>query len=205
MNRLIALFGIVVIGGVSVALRAQQPPATIDPDNGGKVVWQTRVGQGGINGGVQWGIASDGQRVYAATSDVVVTRTQTARVLDPTAGGGITALSASDGSLVWHTGAPPCPSRPNCSPAQSAAVTAIPGLVFSGSLDGFIRAYTATDGRVVWTFDTARPFETVNGVKATGGAIDGPGAVIVNGMLLINSGYNRYGGAPGNVLLAFGR
>ena len=167
-------------------------------------VWQTRVGKGGINGGVQWGIASDGQRVYAATSDVVVARTATARVLDPTAGGGITALSTSNGSLVWHADPPPCPSRPNCSPAQSAAVTAIPGFVFSGSLDGHIRAYTATDGRIVWDFDTARAFETVNGVKAMGGAIDGPGAVVVNGMLFINSGYSRFGAAPGNVLLAFG-
>ena len=175
-----------------------------DPDDAGKVVWQTRVGKGGIGGGVQWGIASDGQWVYAATSDVVVTRTATSRVLDPTAGGGLTALALSDGRVVWHADAPACSSRPNCSPAQSAAVTAIPGIVFSGSLDGHIRAYTATDGRIVWDFDTARSFETVNGVRAAGGAIDGPGAVVVNGMLYINSGYSRFGGTAGNVLLAFG-
>jgi polyvinyl alcohol dehydrogenase (cytochrome) len=174
-----------------------------DPDNEGKVVWQARVGQGGINGGVQWGMASDGQRVYAAASDVVVARTATSRTLDPNAGGGLTALNVADGSRVWHAAPAPCAGRPNCSPAQSAAVTAIPGVVFSGSLDGHLRAYAAADGRVIWDFDTVRPFETVNGVKATGGAIDGPGAVVANGLLLINSGYTRYGGAPGNVLLAF--
>ncbi len=75
--------------------------------------------------------------------------------------------------------------------------------MFSGSLDGHIRGYTATDGRVVWDFDTGREFETVNGVKARGGAVDGPGVVIANGLLLVNSGYMRAGGAPGNVLLAF--
>ncbi len=33
--------------------------------------------------------------------------------------------------------------------------------------------------------------------------VPGPGAVVVNGMLFINSGYSRFGGMPGNVLLAF--
>ncbi len=47
------------------------------------------------------------------------------------------------------------------------------------------------------------PYTTVNGVVATGGSIDGPGAVVVGGMLYVNSGYGIFGGAPGNVLLAF--
>lgn len=175
-----------------------------DPDKNGDVVWQTRVGEGGINGGVQWGMASDGERVYAAASDVLVTRTATTRVLNPDVGGGLTALRIEDGREVWRATPPPCDrQRANCSPAQSAAVTAIAGVVFSGSLDGHLRAYDTRDGRVIWDFDTVREFETVNGVKARGGAIDGPGAVIANGMLLINSGYTRYGGNPGNVLLVF--
>jgi polyvinyl alcohol dehydrogenase (cytochrome) len=174
-----------------------------DPDKNGEIVWEARVGLGGINGGVQWGMASDGEHLYAATSDQVVTRTATSRVLDPKIGGGLTALRPSDGSRVWHVTPDPCGSRPNCSPAQSAALTAIPGVVFSGAIDGRLRAYTAKNGEVIWEFDTSRPFETVNGVKATGGAIDGPGAVVVDGMLFVNSGYTRYGGNPGNVLLAF--
>ena len=56
---------------------------------------------------------------------------------------------------------------------------------------------------MLWDFDTVREYETVNGVKARGGAIDGPGAVVVNGMVLVNSGYTRYGGIAGNVLIAF--
>ena len=161
------------------------------------------MGQGGINGGVQWGMAADGERVYAATSDVVVARTATTRTLDPRSGGGLTALNIADGTRAWHAEPAPCGGRPNCSPAQSAAVTAIAGVVFSGSLDGHLRAHSTRDGSVIWEFDTVREFETVNGVKATGGAIDGPGAVVANGMLLINSGYTRYGGAAGNVLLMF--
>jgi len=82
-------------------------------------------------------------------------------------------------------------------------VTAIPGVVFSGSLDGHLRAHSASDGKVIWDYDTVRDYQTVNGVKASGGAIDGPGPVIANGTVLVNSGYTRFGGIPGNVLLAF--
>ena len=192
-------------GGRDLVLAGQKSGVVwaVDPDANGKVVWQSRVGKGGINGGVQWGMASDGQRVFAATSDVVVMRTATTRTLDPLAGGGLTALRITDGSVEWHAEPPPCGTRPNCSPAQLAAVTAIPSAVFAGSLDGHLRAYSVADGRVIWEFDTAREYETVNGVAARGGAIDGPGPVVVNGMVLVNSGYMRFGGMPGNVLLAF--
>lgn len=174
-----------------------------DPDKNGEVMWETRVGQGGINGGVQWGMASDGEYVYAAASDAVATRTATARVLDPRVGGGLTALRIADGGIVWRAAPPSCADRPNCSPAQSAALTAIPGVVFSGSLDGHLRAYATRDGSVIWDVDTIRSYETVNGVKGSGGAIDGPGAVVSGGMVFVNSGYMRFGGQPGNVLLAF--
>jgi polyvinyl alcohol dehydrogenase (cytochrome) len=176
----------------------------IDPEKNGDVVWETRVAQGGINGGVQWGMAADGEQVYAATSDVVVIRTPTARELDPRSGGGLTALKIADGSKAWSAAPIPCGARPNCSPAQLAALTAIPGAVFSGSQDGHLRAYSTRDGSILWDFDTVRDYTTVNGVKANGGAIDGPGPVVVNGMVFISSGYMRFGGAPGNVLLAFG-
>lgn len=180
-----------------------------DPDREGEIVWQARVGKGGTTGGVQWGMATDGQNVYAAVSDVAGTRRPASegmpagRELDPTKGGGLTALRIGDGSKVWNF-APEACTTPGCSPAQSAALTAIPGVVFSGSMDGHIRGFSTEDGKVLWDFDTVREYQTVNGVKAKGGALDGPGAVVVNGMLFVNSGYARFGGLPGNVLLAFG-
>jgi polyvinyl alcohol dehydrogenase (cytochrome) len=183
-----------------------------DPANKGKLLWQTRVGKGGTNGGVQWGMASDGRNVYASVSDVG--RLQggiggAAPVgdaqLDPVQGGGLTALNIADGAKVWFAASTPCnPPRPGCSPAQPAAVTAIPGAVFSGSMDGHIRAFSAADGKLLWDFDTEKSYATVNGVPAKGGSLDGAGPVIVGGMLFVNSGYPRFGGSPGNVLLAFG-
>ena len=71
-------------------------------------------------------------------------------------------------------------------------------------MDGGVRAYASDDGTIVWQFDTNREFETVNGVKAKGGAIDGPGVVVADGMIYVNSGYVSLIGRPGNVLLAFG-
>ncbi len=176
----------------------------LDPDKNGEIVWQTRVAKGGVIGGVQWGMASDGQNVYAASSDAVfVTRNQV-RVLDRDSGGGLTALRLTDGSKAWSVAPVSCAvDQIGCSPAQSAAVTAIPGAVFSGSMDGHLRAYSTEDGRVLFDFNTIRDYTAVNGVKARGGAMDGPGPVIVNGMVFVNSGYARFGGAPGNVLLAF--
>jgi len=184
----------------------------LDPDRKGEIVWQVRVGQGGTNGGVQWGMASDGHQVYAATSDVTRSQAPNADPLDPRpqfadpkVGGGLTALRLSTGEKVWF--APPVvcgpAAKPGCSPAQSQAVTVIPGVVFSGSLDGHLRAYSAEEGKVIWDFDTVRDYETVNHVLATGGSLNGPGAVVVGGMLFVNSGYARLGSIPGNVLLAF--
>jgi polyvinyl alcohol dehydrogenase (cytochrome) len=175
----------------------------VDPDRKGEIVWTQRVGKGGTIGGVQWGMASDGQNVYAAASDAFFFTKDQVRILASDQGGGLTALRVADGTKAWYAAPQPCGSRPGCSPAQSAALSAIPGMVFSGSMDGHMRAFASEDGKIIWDFDTRREFTTVNGVSAKGGALDGPGPVIVNGMLFMNSGYGRFGGAPGNVLLAF--
>jgi polyvinyl alcohol dehydrogenase (cytochrome) len=175
----------------------------VDPVRKGEIVWTQRVAKGGVIGGVQWGMASDGQNIYAAASDAYFFTKDQVRVLSPDEGGGLTALRVAAGTKAWHVDPKPCGSRAGCSPAQSAALTAIPGIVFSGSMDGHMRAFASEDGQLVWDFDTRRDFPTVNGVAAKGGAIDGPGPVVVNGMLFMNSGYGRFGGAPGNVLLAF--
>jgi len=186
----------------------------LDPAQEGRILWQKRVGKGGLNGGVQWGMASDGQKVYAATGDAKRTPQTAAQRLaslvgnanfDPAAGGGLTALRLSDGSQAWFAPPQACdPPKPGCSPAQEAAVTLMPGVVFSGSLDGHMRAFDAENGKVLWDFDTAREFTAVNGVAAKGGSLDGAGPVISGGMIFINSVYPRNGGMAGNVLLAFG-
>ena len=176
----------------------------LDPDKEGEVVWQYRAGAGGLNGGMQWGSATDGERAYFPVSDAPYPGFD---LPDPPPPGGLHAVLLESGEQAWF--APPvdpvCDPGPGCNAAQLAAITVIPGVVFSGSNDGAVRAYDTRDGAVIWEFDSNRAFETVNGVPANGGSMNGAGPTIVDGMLYVNSGYFGYGvGRPGNVLLAFG-
>jgi polyvinyl alcohol dehydrogenase (cytochrome) len=168
----------------------------MDPDKKGEIVWQYRAGEGGALGGIEWGSAVDGENAYFPVSDI--TRPKP---------GGMHAVSLKTGQRVWYTPPPPpacgAPGR-GCNAAQSAAITVIPGVVFSGSNDGALRAYATKDGAILWTFDTNREFPTVNGVPARGASMQGPGPAIAGGMLYVCSGYGAFGGRPGNVLLAFG-
>jgi len=183
----------------------------VDPDQKGQILWQTRVGEGGALGGSQWGSAADGRNVYVAISDVGIGGVADPKspqgfrlTLDPKKGGGLHALDLKTGQIVWSAKPAPCAApRTDCSPAQSAAVTALPGVVFSGSVDGHLRGYSVASGEVLWDTDTAREFETVNAKPAHGGSLDAAGPAVVNGMVFVNSGYGQWGGMPGNVLLAF--
>lgn len=119
--------------------------------------------------------------------------------------GGLHAIRLDSGERAWFTPPQPplCGSVQGCSATQSAAVTAIPGAVFSGSADGGLRAYSATDGAIIWTFNANRRFDTVNGVEASGASFDGPGVTVAGGMVYAVSGNAGFVGRPGDVLLAF--
>jgi polyvinyl alcohol dehydrogenase (cytochrome) len=182
----------------------------VDPDKKGQTIWQARIGEGGTVGGIEWGSATDGRNVYVALSDI---RFQVERLpnsndrtyqLDGTKGGGIFAFRIDNGERMWQTPPPGCGGRGQCSPAQSAAVTAIPGVVWSGAEDGHLRGYSTANGKIIWDYDTAHEYKTVNGIPGRGGSIDVAGPVVAGGMLYAVSGYPSRGGVGGNVLLAFG-
>jgi polyvinyl alcohol dehydrogenase (cytochrome) len=169
----------------------------LDPDKQGETVWEARVGKGSALGGIEWGSAADDDNMYVANSDAL---------LPPPDRGGLFALRLATGERVWGTPSPDvkCAEARGCNKAQSAAISVIPGVVFSGAMNGYMRGYSTTDGRIIWEFNTWQDFTTVNGVPAKGGSINAPGPTIAGGMLFTNSGYGMFGGAPGNVLLAFG-
>ena len=168
-----------------------------DPDAAGTIVWQRRVAVGSSSGGVFWGSATDGVNIYAANADFLADK--------PAASGGMNAVALRTGSVVWNAPGAGCVNKTPCKPSQAAAVTLIAGAAFSGTMDGRLRAYSTRDGKVLWEYDTARDFVTVNGLKANGGSMSNSGPAIVAGMLYVNSGYSHHGGIlPGNVLLAFG-
>jgi polyvinyl alcohol dehydrogenase (cytochrome) len=183
------------VGGKDYIIATQKSGLgfAFDPDDNGKQLWSYRWGEGAAAGGV-YGTATDGERAYFA---VASNRTKSP--------GGIHGVDIKTGQRVWFT--PPgdllCKPGPSCTPVQAAAVTAIPGVVFSGSWDGGLRAYDSKTGKILWVLDTNKEFTAVNGVKATGGSMDGAGPIIVNGMLYVVAGNGGAFGSAGNVLLAF--
>ena len=183
---------LVAVNGKDILLAGQKSGVVygLDPDQRGKVLWQTRLGQGsGLLGGVTWGMAVEGSTVFAAISDYNIK------------GGapGLYALRIADGQKVWSTPAPPTGRFA----AQPSAVSAMPGVAFSASYDGHLRAYSTKTGDIVWDFNAGREFETVNRVAAKGGSFNGGGPGLSRGLVITTSGYGFAGGQAGNALLAF--
>ncbi|HEY2528552.1 MAG TPA: PQQ-binding-like beta-propeller repeat protein [Xanthobacteraceae bacterium] len=188
--------------GKDVLLAGQKSGAVfgIEPDTG-NVLWRTQVGVGGFLGGIEWGMASDGARLYVANADVFAAENGRPGLfaLDPTTGKDLWYTPSPRVGCHWHSWIP-------CFDAQSAAPSAVPGVIFAGSTDGHERAYASADGNVLWDFDTAgRTYRTINGVNdQTGGPIDVSSGTIADGMLFLISGYlGVAGGGSDNVLLAF--
>ncbi len=188
--------------GRQVILAAQKSSQVyaLDPDNQGKVIWSKRLSPGGVLGGVEFGPAADNRAIYVALSDIYVPPGATANP-------GISALRISDGATLWSVKAPKLScawTNTYCNPAMSQAVSAMPGVVFGGSMDGRFRAFDTATGQTLWEFNTAAvPVKTVSGREAIGGVLDGAGPTIAGGMVYVNSGYQGRSGTPGTVLMAF--
>jgi polyvinyl alcohol dehydrogenase (cytochrome) len=179
-------------GGKQVLVATQKSGLVygLDPDNRGKILWQTRVGAGGAQGGILWGGALDDNVIYTAVSD---------QFKGEQAKPGMNAVKVDTGEKLWST---PAPEGAGIK-SQLSAVSAMPGIAFSGSWGGHMRAYSTKTGEIVWDFDAMRSFDTINHVPAQGGSFDGGGPAIANGLLVTTCGYGFVGGKPGNVLLVF--
>ena len=159
-----------------------------DPDRKGTVIWKTDVSRATADprGEIVWGGAADDQAVYFGLNS-----------------GGLAAVRLTNGERKWFTPVDPEPALEQHR-GLSGALTAIPGVVFSGGWDGVLRAFSTEDGRLLWRYDTVQEFKTVNGVAARGGSMGSPGPTVAGGMLIAGSGYiGVQDGMPGNVLLAF--
>ena len=172
----------------------------LDPDDG-RELWRVKYGRGGFAGGVHWGMAYDGRTLFAPNADTVFLGTE-----EGEAKPGLFALDPATGAIRWFTPNPDvCAEerKPACDPGLSPPPTTIDGVVFQGGFDGWLRAYDSSSGRIVWQYDTVRDFDTVNGVAGFGGSLESAGPLVVDGHVLVNSGYLFGGRMPGNVLLVF--
>ncbi len=166
----------------------------------GSLVWQTRVGRGGIQGGIHFGIAASGETLLIPISDMADGRTY------PTPDQpGMHALDANTGEFLWSTiHEDKCGGRAHCHPGISQVPTVIGDLVIAGSLDGMARAYAIDTGRIIWALDTSQQeFTSTLGTLTKGGSMSGGAGPVANdGLLLLSSGYSLYNHMPGNLLLA---
>ncbi len=179
----------------------------LDPDANGKVLWRNTFGQGTSLGGIHWGIASDGERVFAPISDPHLNPADKSFTPEP----GMNAVDIDSGKVLWRK-----PVAADCSNGRdkryalcatryglSAAPLVVDRSVIAGSLDGRVYVFDATTGDIVWQYDTLRDFDTLNGIEAKGGGIDAHSIFAGDGMIFIASGYATFNQPPGNVLLAF--
>ncbi len=176
----------------------------LDPDNKAQVVWATDVGRGSIQGGVHFGMSAADTRLYVPINDM--NNTRNGDYLDPEqARPGMHSIDANTGKLLWsNVQSNVCFEEDEfCDPGISSAVTSIPGAVFAGHLDGFVRAYASESGKLLWEFDTRPERIGVNGITGHGGSMSGAGPAIVDGHVVINSGYGLYNHEPGNLLMVF--
>ena len=157
-----------------------------DPDQQGKLLWKAQLVDKLALGMITFGGAADDRNAYFGLRS-----------------GGIAAVSLKTGEKKWFTPLPgQHPGAPNL--GQTAALTVIPGVVFSGGWDGILRALSTDDGHQIWEINTAHDYKAVNGVKTNGGSMAAAGPTVVNGTLFVGSGY-LFGaaGIAGNALLAF--
>ena len=199
-------------GGGDLLLGGQKSGAVWAMDRDiGKVVWRTDLGTGGPGGGVHWGMAVDDRRVYAPITlpgDNIPGQAVPAHIKH-----GVYALNLDSGAIDWAFNVgPSCgPERKVFTPycelyfGMSGAPTIIGDTVVTGGVDGRLYVLDRATGRLIWKFDTARRFESLNGVEGNGASIGNASIVAVNGLLIVNSGYGQFGMGAGNVMLAFER
>lgn len=149
----------------------------------GSIAWDTQVGPGGNLGGIQWGTATDGQRIYVPVTNnehfkYVLANGQTIT------GSAWNALDPATGNILWQT---PDPTQGMNFNYGSASVAN--GVMYAGSLDGHMYAFDAATGKILWNY-------------LPGGSILG-GPAIANGVIYWGSGYARSGGTANNKFYAF--
>jgi polyvinyl alcohol dehydrogenase (cytochrome) len=172
----------------------------LDPEDG-RLLWRNRYGRGGFAGGVHWGLAVSPGTIFAPNADTVFTE----KVLEASKPG-LFAIDPADGRVKWFAPAPEvcaASDRPACDPGYSAPVTAIPGVVFAGAFDGHIRAHDASNGKILWDFNTHGEFPSVSGEIARGGSIESAGPLVQGGHVVVNSGYLFGDRMAGNALMVF--
>ena len=198
-------------GGRDLVLAGQKSGDVwaLDPNDDLELVWQNKLSNGSALGGVHWGMTVVGNTLVVPIAD------PERATEDPKPG--VYGIDIESGDTIWEHHAergceldfaaltnrsnpwPDCPWHYG----YSAAASSTNDIAFAAALNGVVSAFHAESGDVVWSYDTKKAFETVNGIEAHGGAVDNPGVVVAGNQLIVMSGYSLFGQMPGNVMLVF--
>jgi polyvinyl alcohol dehydrogenase (cytochrome) len=174
----------------------------LEPETG-QLVWNQRVGEGTALGGNHWGIATNSERAFMTIND-------------PDGMGGVSrpglyTYFVGTGEPSWFFEV-----QSDCGDHRSdrirrceglygfsATPLSVDGAIITAGLDGRLFIFNSDSGELLFEYDTAMDFETVNGVEGYGGSIESHSIAAGSGMVFVGSGYGQFSQVPGNVLLAF--
>ncbi|HEY5645471.1 MAG TPA: PQQ-binding-like beta-propeller repeat protein [Pseudomonadales bacterium] len=186
---------LLIAGQKSAEIHAMQPDT-------GERIWTTRLGRGGIIGGVHWGLAANETLglIFAPISDKKIMGFPSPGEAAP----GLYALDVETGEQQWRYARPSRCDEQECVFGLSAAIIAANDIVVAGSMDGFLEIVAADTGALLWSHDAWQEYDAVNGVTATGGAFDAHGPMLADDLLIVSAGYSYVGSQRGgNALLVF--
>ena len=173
----------------------------MNPDTG-ELLWSRKLGRGGIIGGVHWGLA-----VNESTGTVFVPINDRSAMNYPSPGTptpGLYALDIESGEPLWQFSRNSRCDDEQCMYGLSSAITATNDIVITASMDGYLEVINAADGKLLWSHDSWKTYESVNGVTVKGGSFDTHGPMIADDQVMVSSGYryisNQRGG---NAFLVF--
>lgn len=146
----------------------------------GEIIWSASVGPGSTLGGIEWGTANDGERIFFAetNNDRKPYQLPNGETINYSSFG---ALDAATGEIIWQV------PEPHGGQAVGPATTAN-GVVYFGSLNGYMYALSAATGELLWEFQ--------------GAGSSNAGPAIVDGTLYWGNGYQRIN-TPSTTFYAF--
>jgi polyvinyl alcohol dehydrogenase (cytochrome) len=142
----------------------------------GEIKWSANAGPGSTLGGIEWGTATDGKRIYVAEENFDGDP-YTLPSGETITSGSWAALDPATGKILWQVADPTYNAFGGGN--DLGPVSVANGVVYAPSMSGTMRALDAANGKTLWSFQAAGSVNT--------------GAVVVDGVVYWGSGYNHLG------------
>lgn len=166
---------------------------TLDRDTG-QVIWSTQVGPAGTMGGLQWGSAVDGQRIYVALDNSAMDEWMPLGATTTTNKGAWRALDKATGVILWQAVTPDGPVEvPPFGGLGSAigAVTVANGVAYGCTFLGSHVAMNAATGEILWNEPPSPNPDYAPATPLLPVELCGAGAAVSRGTVYWGTGYRQ--------------